>query len=164
MKILRHIYENIYHEPAPYYYDYSLMTIIQKPVRKFISNVITPVCPFNNMRIFLYRLCGFDIGKDTFIGMHCYLDDMCYDQIRIGNHVTISYGVYFACHGKGQAHLPIVIEDGAYIGMCSRIISKNKDKCGVTVGENAIIGTCTLVNKDIPAGAKAVGVPCQIIQ
>ena len=34
------------------------------------------------------------------IGMHCYMDDMYYDLMTIGNHVTISYGAYFAFHGK----------------------------------------------------------------
>ena len=57
--------------------------------------------------------------------MHCYLDDMCYDLMKIGNNVTISYGVYFACHGKNQGHLPIVVEDNAYIGMRASIITKN---------------------------------------
>ena len=57
--------------------------------------------------------------------MRCYLDDMCYDLLRIGDNVIISYGVYFACHGKGQEHLPITVDDGAYIGMRASIISKN---------------------------------------
>lgn len=55
------------------------------------------------------------------------MDDMCYDFLEIGNNVTISYGVYFACHGKGQEHLPIIIEDEAYIGMRACIISKNSE-------------------------------------
>ncbi len=37
-------------------------------------------------------------------------------------------------------------------------------KTGVTIGEGAIIGACSLVNKDIPAGATAVGVPCKVIK
>ena len=92
-----------------------------------MAQVLEPNCPFNNIRILLYRLCGFKIGKHVFIGMKCYLDDMCYDLLEIGNNVTISYGVYFACHGKGQSHLPIVIEDGAYIGMRACVISKSKN-------------------------------------
>lgn len=62
--------------------------------------------------------------------MKCYLDDMCYDLLEIGNNVTISYGVYFACHGKGQGHLPIIIEDGAYVGMRACVISKNPEELG----------------------------------
>lgn len=127
MKVLEILYEKRYGKPAPYYYKYSLMTIVKKPIRKFITNVIASNCPFNNIRIFLYKMCGFDIGNNVFIGMKCYLDDMCFDKIHIGDNVVISYGVYFACHGKGQGHYPIVISDNAYIGMCSRIISKNSN-------------------------------------
>lgn len=124
MKLLKFIYEKKTGRPAPYYYNYSILTIINKPIRKFFAQVIAPNCPFNNLRIWIYRLCGFKIGKHTFIGMKCYLDDMCYDLMRIGNNVTISYGVYFACHGKGQEHLPITLEDNTYIGMRASIITK----------------------------------------
>ena len=107
MKLIKKIYEKVTKKTAPYYFDYSILTIIGKPIRKFVAQVLAPNCPFNNIRILLYRLCGFKIGKHVFIGMKCYLDDMCYDLLEIGNNVTISYGVYFACHGKGQGFSPI---------------------------------------------------------
>lgn len=165
MKLLKLLYEKTTKRTAPYYFEYSILTIIGKPIRKFVVQVITPNCPFNNIRILLYRFCGFKIGKKCFIGMKCYLDDMCYELLEIGNNVTISYGVYFACHGKGQGHLPIIIEDEAYIGMRACVISKNSEKLGrgVHIKRKAIIGACTLVNKDIPEGATAVGIPCKII-
>lgn len=165
MNLLKVLYEKITGKRAPYYYNYSILTIIAKPIRKFVTQVLAPNCPFNIVRILLYRLCGFKIGKHTFIGMKCYLDDMCHDLLIIGNNVTISYGVYFACHGKGQGHVPIVIDDGAYIGMRANIISKNPHNLagGVHINKKAVIGACTLVNKDIPEGATAVGIPCRII-
>ena len=129
MKILKWAYEKIKGKPAPYYYNYSILTVIGKPIRKWVCQCLAPNCVFNNIRILLYRLCGFKIGKHVFIGMKCYLDDMCYDLLTIGNNVTISYGVYFACHGKKQGHYPIKIEDGVYIGMRANIISKNTQKC-----------------------------------
>lgn len=84
---------------------------------------------------------------------------MCYDKIRIGDNVTISYGVYFACHGRKQEHNSIVIEDGAYIGMKASVIARQD----VTIGKNAVIGACTLVNRSVPADAVAVGVPARIL-
>ena len=90
MKHLKWVYEKVYQKKAPYYYDYSVGTVIMKPIRKWLTNVIAANCPFNCVRIFIYRRCGFKIGKHTFIGMRCYLDDMCYDLMEIGNHVTIS--------------------------------------------------------------------------
>lgn len=166
MKLLKCAYEKIKKQQAPYYYNYSILTIIGKPIRKWVTNVIAPNCVFNNIRILLYRMCGFKIGKHVFIGMHCYLDDMCYDLMTIGNNVIISYGVYFACHGRNQAHLPITIEDDVYIGTRATIISKNRltPGGGITISKNAIVGACTLVNTDIPSGATAVGIPCRIIK
>ena len=165
MRILRWLYEKTHKRPAPYYYRYSLLSILLKPIRKWLTNAVAPHSPFNCIRILIYRICGFRIGKGTFIGMRCYLDDMCYQLLTIGEGCTISYGVYFACHGRNQKHEPIRIEDGAYIGTRATVISKNKDaaRSGVTVGKNAIVGAATLVNCDVPEGATAVGVPCYII-
>ena len=92
-----------------------------------------------------------------FIGMRCYLDDMCYDLIEIGNNVTISYGVYIACHGKNQGHNRLVIMDGAYIGMKATIVAR-KD---IVIGKDAIVGACTLVNKSVADGETVVGVPAK---
>ena len=164
MKLIKFLYEKITGKNAPYYYNYSILTIIAKPFRKYFTNVVAAHCPFNCIRILIYRLCGFKIGKKCFIGMRCYLDDMCYKELIIGNNVTISYGVFFACHGKGQKHLPIIIKDGAYIGMRANLISRNSNQeNGITVGEGAVVGACTLVNKSIPDGVTVVGVPCRII-
>lgn len=163
MKLVKLAYEKITGKTAPYYYNYSILTIISKPIRKFFAQVIAPNCPFNNIRIGIYRLCGFKIGRHCFIGMKCYLDDMCYDLLTIGNDCIISYGVYFACHGRNQEHLPIRIEDGAYIGMKASVLSRTKEGNGLMIGRNAVIGACTLVNKNIPDGMTAVGVPCKII-
>lgn len=163
MFILKWLYEKVKGKPAPYYYNYSLLTVLCKPVRKFIAQVLAPNCPFNCIRIALYRICGFKIGKHTFIGMKCYLDDMCYDLLTIGDNCIISYGVYFACHGRNQGHLPITVCDGVYIEMRASIISKTQEGNGLMIGENAVVGACSLVNKNVPVGATAVGVPCRII-
>lgn len=62
--------------------------------------------------------------------MRCYLDDLEPKMLTIEDNVTISYGVYFACHGKNQEHMPITIKRGAYVGMRASIISKNAEKLG----------------------------------
>lgn len=84
---------------------------------------------------------------------------MCFDKLRIGDNVTISYGVYFACHGRGQGHNSIVIEDGAYIGMRATILARED----IVIGRNSVIGSCALVNKSVLASKTAVGVPCRLL-
>lgn len=158
--VLSFLYKKITGKVPPYYYYYSLWTIIVKPFRKWFSAVLIPTIPFSNLRVMCYRLCGYKIGKNTFIGMRCYFDDMCRKKIIIGSNVIISYGVYFACHGPNQGHNKIVVKDGAYIGMRASIIAPED----IEIGENAIVGAMTLVNKSIPKNATAVGVPCRIIK
>lgn len=147
--------------PPPYYCYYSLLTIISKPIRKWFSAVLIPTIPFSNLRVQCYRWCGYKIGKNTFIGMRCYLDDMCYDMIEIGNNVTISYGVFFACHGRKQGHNKLFIKDGAYIGMNSSIVARSSE--GVVIGENAVVGACSLVNKSVADNSVVVGIPAREI-
>lgn len=43
------------------------------------------------MRVRLYRLCGFRIGKNVFIGMKCYFDDVSPEKMIIEDNVGISY-------------------------------------------------------------------------
>ena len=139
------------------------MKKIWKAIRKWLSAKIIPFMIFNSWRIFFYRICGYHIGKKVFIGMRCYLDDMEPGMLTIEDNVTISYGVFMACHGKNQKHKPITIKKGAYIGMRANIITKTSDDNGIVIGENAIVGACTLVNISVPDNCTAVGVPCKII-
>ncbi len=146
---------------VPYYLYYSWWTIITKPIRKWFSAIVIPSIPFNNLRVQCYRWCGYKIGKNTFIGMRCYLDDMCYDLIEIGDNVTISYGVFFACHGKGQGHNRILIKNGAYIGMRATLVARKEE--GLVIGEKAVVGSCALVNKSVAEEDVVVGVPAKSI-
>lgn len=164
MGVLAYLYKKTHpgvdDENIPYWYKRSIIGEIWHLIRKGICQNIAPNCVLTPVRIGLYRLCGFKIGKGTFIGMKCYLDDLCVDKIEIGNNVIISYGVYFACHGPNQGHNRLVIKDGAYIGMRASIIAP-KD---IEIGEKAIVGAMALVNKSVPDGKTAVGVPCRILE
>lgn len=146
-------------ENIPYWYRRSLIGEVWHLIRKGICQNIAPNCVLNPIRITLYRLCGFEIGKGCFIGMKCYFDDLCVDKIRIGNNVTISYGVYFACHGCKQGHNTIEIRNGAYIGMRATVIARYD----IVIGEGTVVGAMTLVNKSVPDGVIVVGVPCKTI-
>lgn len=103
----------------------NFLTKVKCAVRKWMSARVIPHMVLNGSRCFFYRLCGYNIGKNVFIGMRCYLDDLEPKMLTIEDNVTVSYGVYMACHGKNQGHYPITIKEGAYIGMRASIITKN---------------------------------------
>jgi len=160
MYLAEQFYRKILKKEPPYYAKYSIYLIFWKPIRKYLNVVIIPNIPFSSLRVASYRLIGFNIGKNVFIGMKCYMDDVAINKTIIEEGVVISYGCYFACHGLNQEHTHIIIKKNAYIGMQSKIISGEN---GITIEENVIIGAGSLVNKDIPNGATAVGIPIRIL-
>ena len=160
MYLAEQFYKIVLKKEPPYYAKYSFVTILWKPIRKYLNVVIIPNIPFTNLRVYMYRLIGFNIGKNVFIGMKCYLDDVATDKMVIEDNVTISYGCYFACHGKDQEHTLIYIKQGAYLGMRCDVLSGKKS---ISIGENTIIGAGSLVNKSIPDNMKAVGVPAKVL-
>ncbi len=160
MYIAEQFYKKILKKEPPYYAKYSLAIMLWKPIRKYINVVLIPNIPFTNLRVSLYRIIGFKIGKNVFIGMKCYMDDVAIDKIIIEDNVTIFYGCYFACHGKGQRHTEIIIKNGAYLGMICNMLSGNE---GIVIGEKIIIGAGSLVNSSIPDNAKAAGVPVRVL-
>ena len=130
--------------------------------RKLWSAKIIPHMVTNGARIFFYRLIGYkNINKKCFIGMRCYLDDLEPKLLTIEEGAEISYGVFFACHGKGQRHYPITIKKNAYIGMHSTIISTKQE--GLIIGESSVVGAGSLVNKTIPDNETWAGNPAKKI-
>lgn len=89
------------------------------------------------------------------IGANCILTD----GVKVFTHDNV-YMVYYNLHGP----IPYVfhpqktvIKDNVYVG-ANAVILKN-----VTVGENSIIGACSIVTHSIPANSVAVGNPCNVI-
>lgn len=90
-------------------------------------------------------------------------------SITIGNWVSIGSGVVISdgdAHpidpeerraGLGGATKPIVIEDDVFIGARAIVLK------GVTIGKGAVIGAGSVVTKDVPAFAIAVGNPAHVV-
>jgi acetyltransferase-like isoleucine patch superfamily enzyme len=107
------------------------------------------------------------VGKQTWIGPNVILDGSGGGLI-IGDYCSISAGVQIYTHhtvrwsnslGSEQTETaPTRIGSGVYIGPNSVI------QMGVSIGDKAVIGAMSLVNKDIPAGARAFGCPARIIR
>ena len=54
--------------------------------------------------------------------------------------------------------LPITVGDNVWIGANVSVLP------GVSIGSDTIIGAGSVVNKDIPDGVIAAGVPCRVIR
>jgi len=97
---------------------------------------------------------GLKLGKFTDIGAFTYINAkfgvIIEEEVQIGSHCSI-YSVSTIDNKSGLVH----IKRNAKIGTHSVIMP------GVTIGENAVIGAFSFVNKDIPPNTTVVGVPAK---
>jgi acetyltransferase-like isoleucine patch superfamily enzyme len=100
---------------------------------------------------------GLSLGHHTDIGAFTYINAkfgvMIEDEVQIGSHCSI-YSIS-TIDGKTA---PVVLKRNCRIGTHSTIMP------GVTIGENAIIGAHSFVNRDIPADCVAYGVPARVVR
>ncbi|MBQ0159603.1 MAG: acyltransferase [Bacteroidales bacterium] len=120
----------------------------------------------------IHRLRGVHVGKGSKITRTVIIEDSRPDLITIGENVWITAGCQLLCHQRDLSYYhkdmpvmdcplkyaPIVIKDGAHIGIGSIIMP------GVTVGKCAVVGAGAVVTKDIPDYCLAVGVPAKVIK
>lgn len=59
---------------------------------------------------------------------------------------------------QGETSKSVIIGNNVWIGAKATIL------LGITIGDNAIIGANSLVNKDVPEGAIVGGVPAKVIR
>ena len=115
-----------------------------------------------------------EIQKNAFIGKNCKISSHTFicegvhidDNVFVGHNVTFINDKYprsTTNDGAMQSEkdwkvVETYIKKGASIGSSSTIL------CGVTIGENAIIGAGSVVTKNVPANTVVAGVPAKIIR
>jgi acetyltransferase-like isoleucine patch superfamily enzyme len=109
-----------------------------------------------------------EIGAKTVFGQDCTIS--AYKRVRIGEQCVIADRAMFIDfdHGVVEVERPIR-QQGIYMREC--VVGSNVwigyGACflrGVRVGDNSIIGTNSVVTRDVPANAVVGGVPAKIIR
>jgi acetyltransferase-like isoleucine patch superfamily enzyme len=111
---------------------------------------------------------GVKIGNRCKISSHTFICEgvTLEDDIFIGHNVTFTNDLYpRATNGNGRlqtdadwACIRTVIKRGASIGSGTTLL------CGITVGENAMIGAGSVVTRNVPPGAVVAGNPARVIR
>ena len=143
----------------------------------------------SNVKIFheeLVNLYGCEIGSNTKvasfveiqkgakIGRNCKIEAFAFiptgvtleDEVFVGPSVCFTNDKYPRATTKGGKLksgedwevAKTVVKKRASIGANATIV------CGITIGENSIIGAGSVVTKDIPANSMAVGNPARVIK
>jgi dTDP-4-amino-4,6-dideoxygalactose transaminase/acetyltransferase-like isoleucine patch superfamily enzyme len=110
---------------------------------------------------------GAKIGRNVKVSSHTFICEgvTIEDDVFIGHNVSFINDKYprATVNGRPQteedwACVPTLVKRGASIGTSATIL------CGVTIGEQAIVGAGSVVTKDVPAHAVVAGVPAQVIR
>jgi acetyltransferase-like isoleucine patch superfamily enzyme len=109
-----------------------------------------------------------EIGAKTVIGQECTIS--AYQRVRIGEQCVIADRAMFIDfdHGVVEVERPIRVQgiymrdvevgSNVWIGYGACVLR------GVSVGDNSIVGTNSVVTKDVPANAVVAGIPARIIR
>lgn len=108
------------------------------------------------------------IGRNVKVSSHTFICEgvVIEDNVFIGHNVSFINDKYpRATNADGTpqseadwAVIPTRVKRGASIGTSATIL------CGVTIGENAIVGAGSVVTNDVPDGATVAGNPARIMR
>jgi acetyltransferase-like isoleucine patch superfamily enzyme len=109
-----------------------------------------------------------EIGAKTVMGQECTIS--AYQRVRIGAQCVIADRAMFIDfdHGVVEVERPIrlqgiykrdvIVGSNVWVGYGACILR------GVSVGDNAIVGTNSVVTRDVPANAVVGGVPARVLR
>jgi acetyltransferase-like isoleucine patch superfamily enzyme len=109
-----------------------------------------------------------EIGAKTVMGQECTIS--AYRRVRIGEQCVIADRAMFIDfdHGVVEVERPIRLQgiykrdvevgSNVWVGYGACILR------GVRLGDNAIVGTNSVVTKDVPANAVVAGIPARVIR
>jgi acetyltransferase-like isoleucine patch superfamily enzyme len=111
---------------------------------------------------------GSKIGNRCKVSSHTFICEgvVLEDDVFIGHNVTfINDRFPRATNGTGQLQTEVdwkceatLVKRGASIGSGATLM------CGITIGENALIGAGSVVTKDVPPGAVVAGNPARLVK
>jgi len=111
---------------------------------------------------------GAKIGADCKVSSHTFICEgvTIEDGVFVGHNVSFINDKYPRStnpNGAMQteadwAVVPTLVKKGASIGTTTTVL------CGVTIGENAIVGAGSVITKDVPPNTVVAGVPARVIR
>ena len=106
-----------------------------------------------------------EIQRGVVIGDRCKVEAFAFipsgvkieDEVFIGPHVCFTNDRVPKAVGDWEV-TPTLVKKGASVGANATVV------CGVTIGENALVGAGSVVTKDVPANTVVAGNPARVIR
>jgi len=127
-----------------------------KVLRNGLFILLARHSPSLAVKRWLFRLLGMQVGQHVSFAWQVTPDLFFPELIRVGDNSIIGYNTTILAHEYLLTEWrtgPVVIGRNVTIGANCTILP------GVIIGDSAMISAMSLVNKDVPPGAKVGGVP-----
>ncbi|MFO7245892.1 MAG: acyltransferase [Thermaerobacter sp.] len=131
-----------------------------KVVRNFIVITAARYVPWLGVKNAMYRMLGMRVGRDVAFGLMAMPDVFFPELISIGDNSLVGYNTTILTHEfltREWRTGPVEIGRNVMIGANCTILP------GVRIGDGAVVGAHSLVNRDIPPGVVAAGVPARVL-
>ncbi len=132
-----------------------------RPIRNFLLIYPARFSPSLRLKRLMYRLTGMRVGRGSSVGLMAMFDVFFPELIELGENSMVGYAATILAHeflidqcrtGKVTIGREVVI--GANVTVLP----------GVSVGDRTIVSAGSLVNRDLPPGVLAGGMPARIIR
>lgn len=138
-------------------------------LKNFFLDKLAFFCPFKKFRTQLHKWKGIKIGEGVYIGHEVIFDRIFPDQIEIGDNTSIGDRSIITAHANIPSNTPLkelyprniqktVIGKGVWIMPNVTIVP------GVTIGDEVVVATGSVVTKDVPKRVLVGGVPAKILK
>jgi acetyltransferase-like isoleucine patch superfamily enzyme len=138
--------------------------------KDWILQIFAQTCPHPGLSIMFNRFRGVKIGNHVYIGPRVVIDGDYPHLVTIEDYVSIGMNTMIFAHSNPTCSLeikqkyyprhvaPVVIKKGTWVTPGCIILA------GVTIGENSVVGTGSVVTKDVKAYSVVAGNPARVIK
>ncbi len=153
-------------EVAGHYHSNKILFGIKYAKNWFLEQLAS-ICPIPSWRVKMHRMRGVKIAKNAYVGYNVLFDRLHPELITVGEYAEIGDQCILSAHSRGSLTTrdayprtmePIKIGRGVCVNP-GCIITQ-----GVEIGENSIIGTGSVVSRNISPNCLALGFPARVIK
>ena len=153
------------------YYGYrgrlGILKLDTKLLKCYFLQLLASIVPTADMAVLFHRGKGCMIGNHVYIGPNVHIDILYPGLITIEDYVSIGMNSMIFAHSNPTNSIwikkhcyprkvaPVTVRKGAWVAPGVTIL------CGVTIGENSVVGAHSLVTRDVRPYTVCAGVPAK---